>query len=80
MLFILAFAEHPYHWRRVPAPPVLGQSGGEARAAEVYGRAPKSRLAGPASSVTIITSQLVDTYIEWLNIQHAGSSICAWKP
>ena len=35
MIFIPAFSEPQSHWPRAPPPPVLGQSGGEARAAGV---------------------------------------------
>ena len=38
MTFIPAFFESQSHWPRVPPPPVLGQSGGEARAAGVTPR------------------------------------------
>ena len=38
MTFIPAFSEPQSHWPRAPPPPVLGQSGGEARAAGVAPR------------------------------------------
>ena len=38
MTFIPAFSEPQSHWLRAPPPPVLGQSGGEARATGVAPR------------------------------------------
>ena len=46
MAFIPAFSEPQSDWPRAPLPPFLGQSGGEARAAEV---APRDNPPSPAA-------------------------------